>query len=48
MNFHRVFKAVVAKAIVKHITPHDLRWTYATRVIRKGIPLPTVEKLTEH
>ena len=30
------------------VTIHDLRRTFITRLIRAGVPLPTVQKLAGH
>ena len=40
--------ATLAKAEVEGLTVHDLRRTYVTRLIRAGVPLPTVRKLAGH
>lgn len=39
---------MLAKAEVKHITPHDLRRTFVTRLVRAEVSLPTVQKLAGH
>lgn len=36
------------KAGAKDITIHDLRRTFVTRLIRAGVPLPTVQRLAGH
>jgi len=42
------WSAIVERAKVAAVTPHDLRRTYVTRLIRAGVPLPTVQKLVGH
>ncbi|MCH8242709.1 MAG: site-specific integrase [Planctomycetes bacterium] len=39
---------LITEAKVEGITLHDLRRTYVTRLIRAGVPLPTVQKLAGH
>lgn len=39
---------MLAVAKVAHITPHDLRRTFVTRLVRAEVPLPTVQKLAGH
>ncbi len=34
--------------IEKHVTPHKLRHTYATNLIRRGTPLLTISKALGH
>jgi len=47
-NLDRVWTKIVAKAGVKPITLHDLRRTYCTRLIRAGVPMPTVQRSAGH
>jgi integrase len=42
------WKRVRSKAGVADVTIHDLRRTYITRLIRAGVPLPTVQRLAGH
>ena len=39
---------IVREAKTKPIRIHDLRATYVTRLIRAGVPLPTVQRLAGH
>jgi integrase len=54
---HRVFKADVRQGIeafikdgepLPHLTPHDLRHTYATLALRSGVPIEVVSKNLGH
>lgn len=40
--------AILKASGIAHATPHDLRRTYITRLIRAGVSLPTVQKLAGH
>ena len=40
--------SILAAAEVSHVTPQNLRRTYLTRLVRAGVPLPTVQKLAGH
>lgn len=40
--------AILEKSGIAYATPHDLRRTYITRLIRAGVSLPTVQKLAGH
>ena len=44
----RTWQRIVRESGVKHITIHDLRSTYVTRLILAGVPLPTVQRLAGH
>lgn len=44
----RRWDSILSAAEVSNVTPHDLRRTYVTRLIRAGVPLPTVQKLAGH
>jgi integrase len=37
-----------AADLKQHITPHDLRRTFCTRLVRAEVPLPTVQRLAGH
>ena len=39
---------IVRGSGVPHITVHDLRRTFCTKLVRAGVPLPTVQKLLGH
>ena len=45
---HWTWVRVIHKAGIRHVTIHDLRRTYVTRLIRAGVPLPTVQELSGH
>lgn len=40
--------AILKASGIAHATPHDLRRTYITRLIRAGVNLPTVQRLAGH
>ena len=44
----RRWEKIVETAKAPDVTPHDLRRTFTTRLIRAGVPLPTVQKLAGH
>ena len=44
----RRWDSVLAASEVSGLAPHDLRRTYVTRLVRAGVPLPTVQKLAGH
>lgn len=46
--FARRWAKIVAKAGIEPIRFHALRATFATRLIRTGVPLPTVQRLCGH
>ena len=47
-RFNQEWTRIVAKAGVDHITFHDLRATYVTRLILAGVSLPVVQRLAGH
>ena len=47
-NLGRKWGRVRVKAGLPDVRIHDLRATYVTRLIRAGVPLPTVQKLAGH
>ena len=47
-NLGRQWQRIVRKAGVEHITIHDLRRTYITRLIQARANLPTVQRLAGH
>ena len=47
-TFDNKWNRVVAEAGMDHITFHDLRATYITRLILAGVPLPVVQRLAGH
>ncbi len=47
-NLDRVWTKIVAEEGVKPITLPDLRRTDCTRLIRAGVPMPTVQRLADH
>lgn len=47
-NLQRRWDKLLVVAGVDHLTLHDLRRTFITRLIRAGVPLPTVQKLAGH
>lgn len=47
-NLGRVWGRVRVMAGLSDVSLHDLRRTYVTRLIRAGVPLPTVQKLAGH
>ncbi len=44
----RRWGSILVAAEVSGVTPHDLRRTYVTGLVRAGVPLPTVQKLAGH
>lgn len=40
--------AIAERAEVGHVTTHRLRHTYATELVRNGVPLTTVQRLMRH
>lgn len=47
-NLGRRWRRVCKQARVAGVSIHDLRRTYCTRLIRAGVPLPTVQRLAGH
>ena len=47
-NLGRRWARVIRQAGVSGVSIHDLRRTYITRLIRAGVPLPTVQRLAGH
>jgi integrase len=47
-NLSRIWGRVRSKAGVPDVTIHDLRRTFITRLVRAGVPMPTVQKLAGH
>jgi integrase len=47
-NFRTAFERAVAKAGIADFTFHDLRHTFASRLVRAGMNLPTVQALMGH
>lgn len=47
-NIYRAFQRLLKRAGVKPRKFHALRHTYATKLVRAGVPLPTVQKLLGH
>lgn len=47
-SFHRKWTRIVEKAGVEHVTFHDLRSAFVTRLILAGVALPTVQRLAGH
>lgn len=47
-NLGRRWRRVCRAADVDGVSIHDLRRTYCTRLIRAGVPLPTVQRLAGH
>ncbi|MCH7814060.1 MAG: site-specific integrase [Planctomycetes bacterium] len=47
-NINRAWSRIRKTAGVSDVTIHDLRRTYVTRLVRAGVPLPTVQKLAGH
>ena len=47
-SFRSVFERAVRKAEVKDFTFHDLRHTFASRLVMAGVDLPTVKELLGH
>ncbi len=44
----RYLRQLCREAGVTEITPHTLRQTFGTEMVRAGIPLPRVQKLMGH
>ncbi|MHC4442444.1 MAG: tyrosine-type recombinase/integrase [Planctomycetota bacterium] len=42
------WRYLLKKAEITHVTLHDLRRTYVTRMISAGVPLPTVKEMVGH
>ena len=47
-NFRTAFERVVAQAGLDDFTFHDLRHTFASRLVMGGVGLPTVKELMGH
>jgi len=48
-SFNKMFQRYVARCeFEKHVTPHVLRHTFATHLVRKGVPIATVRDLLGH
>ncbi len=47
-RFYQEWARIVAEAAVDHITFHDLRSAYITRLILAGVSLPVVQRLAGH
>jgi integrase len=47
-NFHTAFERAVRKAGIVDFTFHDLRHTFASRLVMAGVDLPTVQALLGH
>ena len=47
-SFRTAFKQAVRKAGVEDFTFHDLRHTFASRLVMAGVDLPTVQALMGH
>lgn len=47
-NLGKKWKRIVQAAGVPHITLHDLRRSFATRLVRAGVAMPTVQQLLGH
>ncbi len=48
-NFGRSFRVAAKKAgILRRVTPHTLRHSFATYQVHAGVPLPTVQRLMGH
>jgi integrase len=47
-SFRSAFERAVRKAEVKDFTFHDLRHTFASRLVMAGVDLPTVKELLGH
>ena len=47
-NFRTAFERAVAKADIADFTFHDLRHTFASRLVMAGVDLPTVQTLLGH
>ncbi len=47
-NVNRDWSRIRKRAGISDVTLHDLRRTYVTRLIRAGVPVPTVQDLAGH
>jgi integrase len=47
-SFRSAFERAVRKAEIKGFTFHDLRHTFASRLVMAGVDLPTVKELLGH
>jgi len=47
-NLGRMWSRVVKFAGADHISIHDMRRTYCTRLLRSGTPVSVVQKLSGH
>lgn len=48
VDVKKIFKSAVEKAEIKHLRFHDLRHTFATRLIEKGVDIVVVKELLGH
>ena len=48
VNVNQMWTRIVKTAGVPKISMHDLRRTFVTRLVRAGVPMPTVQKLAGH
>jgi integrase len=47
-NFRTAFERAIRKAQINGFTFHDLRHTFASRLVMAGVDLPTVQALMGH
>ena len=47
-SFRSAFERAVRKAAIRDFTFHDLRHTFASRLVMAGVDLPTVKELMGH
>jgi len=47
-NFRTAFERAISKAKINGLTFHDLRHTFASRLVMAGVDLPTVQELMGH